>query len=119
MPVIIPPSLPEVPAIVRIAAHSTGTAITIQRPVIKMRPVEQPAGTVQAPEITPPLSPPAKAVPNAAPVQGMSRGIARPDGTVQGPEIVSPVPPPPVSTTPGAAIQQSAPSQPDVGRRGR
>ena len=116
MPVIIPPPLLDVPAIVRVAIHSTGTPITIQRPVIKPRRIEQPADTVQAPDIVGPVPPPpAKAAPGAA------RRVEQPAGTVEDPTVLGPVspPPPPATTTPGAAAPQVAPSQTDAGRRGR
>jgi hypothetical protein len=118
MPVIFPPPLLDVPAIVRVAAHSTGTPIAIQRPVIKPRRIEQPADTVQAPTVVGPVSPPppAKAAPGAA------RRVERPAGTVQAPDIVGPVPPPPpppATTTPGVATSQGAPSQTNAERHGR
>jgi len=69
MPIIILPPLLDVPAIIRSAAHSSARPVPARRPE-PPRPVEQPAGSAQAPEIVgtvpPPLPPPATTTPGAA-----------------------------------------------------
>jgi len=91
MPIIIPPSLLDIPAIVRSAAHSSAKPLPAQDST-PPRPVEQPAGSGQNPDIVGPVSPPPRLVP-------------RPAGSGQAPDVVGPVaPPPPLpATTPGAA----------------
>jgi len=57
MPIIIPPPLLDAPAIVRSAAHSPARPIPAQRPLTPSRPVQQPDGGAQGPEIVSPVSP--------------------------------------------------------------
>jgi hypothetical protein len=94
MPVIIPPPLLDVPAIVRAAAHSPGNQIQVQRPATPPPHLQRPDGTIQGPTVVgpPPLVPPLSG-PASRPTP-----IERPSGTSQDPTVVGPVPlvPPPV-----------------------
>jgi hypothetical protein len=89
MPVIIPPSLLDVPAIVRIAAHASGNSIAIHRPMMAPPHIERPNGTAQDPGVVG-IVPPGKAPATRSP------GVDHPqpaDGTAQDPGFVGAVPP--------------------------
>ena len=98
MPVIIPPSAFDVPAIVRSAAHSPGNPADTGRPISPPFGVARPAEASQSPQIVRPPTPTPPQVP-------------RPAESSQGPQIVGPAPAPlplpPATTTPNGAAAQT------------
>ena len=89
MPVIILPPLLDPPAIVRVAAHSSGAAAG--HLAIPQFHTQRPAGTGQAPEVVKPSPSPLPA--------GRQPLVDRPAVTGQPPEVVRPVEPLPVTPT--------------------
>jgi hypothetical protein len=57
MPVIIPPTFHDIPAVIRIAAHSVGGSAIAGHIVSKPPVVIRPNSTVQGPTVTPPTTP--------------------------------------------------------------
>jgi hypothetical protein len=87
MPFIIPPPSFDVPAIIRAAAHASGSPMPVRRPVTVPRHIEQPDGNGQGPDTvtSAPTAPHRPTIPATPPV-------AQPDGGGQLPDIITPAP---------------------------
>jgi hypothetical protein len=57
MPVIIPPTFHDIPAVVSIAAHSAGSSAIAGHIAGRPPAIIQPNSTVQGPTVTPPTPP--------------------------------------------------------------
>ena len=85
MPVIIPPTGFDMPAIIRIAAHSPNNAATVQRPATTPLGRVRPADALQ--------NPPSFVGPTPSLPPQTQSGVAKPADTVQfPPSFVGPLP---------------------------